>query len=142
MQMGSAIKSLSRIGFWPCHDPATYNGSVFQLATNLESVKISRYYIPGMKPHQDEHRGCELGHADAIRTAMNAPVPLSSFIVARLRENGKISGAYDDELFKHITVSVDQVVNVQTEEKLDNTLRKQNRSASTGSFIHIKEEQV
>ena len=99
LQLGSAIAGLVKAGYYPVPDTRSIGCGAIDLAKALQAIEVGRYKLPGLRPHQDDHRGCGIDHVKGITMVLEKPATLSLTLVKQLKRQAVISGAYTEHVF-------------------------------------------
>ena len=99
LQLGSAIAGLVKAGYYPVPDTRSIGCGAIDLAKALQAIEVGRYKLPGLRPHQDDHRGCGIDHVKGINMVLEKPATLSPNLVKQLKRQAVISGAYTEQVF-------------------------------------------
>lgn len=102
LQLGSLMKGLKTAGLCPFPNAEAYKGSVHDLGTKFNGIKIAHFKLPGAKPHQDTHGSCGKEHHNAISEALSTDVQLTGCFIQELKERAKKSGAFNEALFHEL----------------------------------------
>ncbi|KAK4225766.1 hypothetical protein QBC38DRAFT_339659, partial [Podospora fimiseda] len=98
-QLGSLMSGLVAAQFMPFPAVEDYYDSVNSMAARIADIKVNRFKIPGVLPHNDAHVKCGVKHKEAIKAIKEQPIKLQRTLAAELRFNGMKSGAFRDENF-------------------------------------------
>ncbi|KAK5662296.1 hypothetical protein OQA88_8202 [Cercophora sp. LCS_1] len=101
-QLGSLMSGLMSADLMPVPSAESYKGSVHDLANKVNKIKVTRFKVPGVVPHQDTHSGCGIGHKEAVVDAMPSMVQLKGELIQELKGRAKRSGAYNSDLFREL----------------------------------------
>ncbi|KAK4187437.1 hypothetical protein QBC35DRAFT_384882, partial [Podospora australis] len=97
-QLGSLMSGLTAARLLPFPKPSTYKGSVSEIIKKLESVRVVRYKVPGVSPHNDSHINCGIESKAVIREVLLADAcPISKKLIGELQRRGEMSGVYKEE---------------------------------------------
>jgi hypothetical protein len=99
-QLGSLVNGLSSAALLPFPSADKYHGSVAALAETVLALKVTRYKVPGVAPHQDCHSNCGIKHVEAVNSALREDIRLDKEVVQQLGLRARKSGAPVAELFR------------------------------------------